>query len=490
MSIRRNTFYNLLGSFLPLLVSIVTIPFYIGLIGEERYGILAIVWLLLGYFGLFDLGLGRATAQHIASHRDACDQERAQVFWTALILNLGLGITGGLLVWPISLYFFDTLFKVEETLRPEIQNAVPWLALAVPMAILSGTLTGALQGRERFFELNLVSVTGTLLFQIFPLVVARYISIDLAVILPSVLLARFLTVLALLERCKRHIIHKYVLSFNRAKAGQLLRFGGWVTVTSFVGPMMVILDRIIIGSLMGAKAVTYYTIPFQLAERSALIPSSLTSALFPRFSALDASQEKILANEAMNVLIVVMTPLIVTCVLLIKPFLAWWVGAEFASESSLVGQVILIGFWINGFARVPYAQLQARGKPGLVAKCHLFEVLPYFFLLYIGLQYMGILGAAFAFTFRVFIDFMLLSVLAGSLSRAISIFSFPAILLVGSLLLTFQTYTENQLTLIYISVYIFMTMVWAWTKAPDSIKNQILTIIKPYLKSTYLTGRS
>lgn len=429
MSIRRNTSYNLLGSIIPLAVSLVTIPIYLSLIGEARYGVLAIAWLLLGYFGLFDLGLGRATAQRIAALRGGTPAERAQTFWTALTLNVGLGIVGGLLIWPIASFFFGNVFKVEDALRPEMQAAVPWLILAVPMATLSGVLTGALQGRERFLELNLISVSGTVLFQLLPLASAMYWGADLGVLLPAALFARLLTLLLLYGCCSQRIFQGYPVTFVRAQAGQLLRFGGWVTVTSFVGPMMVILDRFIIGAMVGAKAVAFYTIPFQLAERITIIPTALSSALFPLFAAVSREEEQRLAQQGLRTLVVVMTPMVVIGIIYIEPFIAWWISPEFAHQSSLVGQILLIGFWVNSFAKLPSAQLQARGRPDLVAKCHVGELLPYFGLLYLGLTSYGIVGAAAAFFLRVSLDFLLLAGLAGILRQSIKVLLIPTLLM-------------------------------------------------------------
>lgn len=478
MSIRQNTLYNLIGAIIPLAVSLITIPVYIGLIGEERFGVLAIVWLLVGYFGLFDLGLGRATAQRIAALRDATAQERAEVFWTALAMNTGLAIVGGLLIWPVAVYFFENIFTVEEALRAEILRAIPWLVLAVPIAIVSGVFSGALQGRDRFLELNVISVLGTVLIQVMPLIVAQFMSTDLTFLLATVLFSRLLTIFALFERCKRHVICSYKPSYKSALAKKLLHFGGWVTVSSFVGPLMVILDRLIIGSVLGAKAVAYYTVPFTLAERTTIIPVALTTALFPRFSAASSREEKLLASNALEVLAVIMTPIVVTIIIFLGPFLAWWVGVDFAEQSTLVGQVLLLGFWVNGFARVALAQLYARGKPDLVAKCHLLEVLPYFVLLYLGMHYLGLVGAAIAFSSRVFFDFVLLSALAGGLWQALRLFFVPLMLLIFSLLIPFMSSPDDMSWLSYAIVNILVTMSWAWWKAPEFFRMSVLDKLK------------
>lgn len=470
MSIRRNATYNLLGSIVPLAMSLVTIPIYLGLIGEARYGVLAVAWLLLGYFGLFDLGLGRAVAQRIAALKTGSADERAKAFWTALVLNIGLGVIGGLLIWPIANYFFGDILKVEDALRPEIESAVPWLVMAVPMATLSGVLTGALQGRERFVELNLISVLGTLLFQLLPLFVAALEGPGLGLILPAALFARLITLVILFEACRRQIFRGHAASFVRSQAKQLLGFGGWVTVSSFIGPMMVILDRFIIGALLGANAVTYYTVPFQLSERSTIVSNALTSAVYPRFASMSPDEERHLAAESLRALAVVVTPLTVVGILLMGPFLALWISQEFADRSTVIGQVVLLGFWVNGFAKIPYAQLQARARPDLVALCHLGEVLPFFALLYFGLSTFGLIGAAIAFSVRVVADFALLANFAGILLLALRILLIPSALVITAFVITLHDNTAQPEWLLLISLHLLLTAAWAFRSAPAAIR--------------------
>ena len=56
----RNTIWNLLGQVLPMVVGVVAIPPLVHSLGVDRFGVLSLAWIIIGYFSLFDLGMGRA----------------------------------------------------------------------------------------------------------------------------------------------------------------------------------------------------------------------------------------------------------------------------------------------------------------------------------------------------------------------------------------------------------------------------------------------
>src|SRR3546814_16576536 len=60
---------------------------------SSELGFLSLVWLLSGYFGSFDFGIGRATAYVLARPQTSpdCGNSAAQIFWTALTLSAAFG---------------------------------------------------------------------------------------------------------------------------------------------------------------------------------------------------------------------------------------------------------------------------------------------------------------------------------------------------------------------------------------------------------------
>lgn len=412
MSIRKNTLINLVGAVVPMGVMLVTVPLYLNLLGEARYGVLALVWLVLGYFSFLEMGLGKATANQIAKAAQGPAAERSEIFWTALLINAAMGVVGAGILWLAGDYLLTSVLKMPEDFRAEAIAALPWMIATLPLALVSSVLNGALEGRNRFLTVNLLQVVSNTVFQVAPLLVAYLYGPSLEIVIPAAVLSRAAMNLPFLLACHRAVPFSLAPRFSTRRAKSLFSFGGWVALTGMVSPLMETLDRFLIGMVLGAKAVAHYTIAYQLATKVRILPASLSRALFPRFSAHSAAATE-LAVESFAALIAVMTPAIVLGVLLVGPFLTLWVGPKVAEHAAPIAQIILVGVWANSLAYIPLSLLQGGGKPGLVAKLHLAEFLPFLAILYVATTEWGLIGAAAAWTTRVVADSLLLFWAAG-----------------------------------------------------------------------------
>ncbi len=406
--IARSTLINLAGAAIPAVLLLITVPIYLHLIGEARYGVLAIVWLLLGYFGVFDLGFGRAVANRIAALHDATAEDRQGIFWTGLAISAVTGLIGGAILYLLGDWLFAHVFHISGSLRIEAENAMPWLALALPLAIVISLLAGALEGRQAFLALNGAQIFGTVLYQLFPLVVAYAGWITLPYLISAAIVGRLLSVLLLFALSYRHVPLSPRPRFALHQVKSLLHYGGWITVTGLVGPLLTVFDRFLIGAKVGMVAVTAYTVPYNLVMRLSILPGSLQMALFPRFAMVDPTEAKALAARAILSIGAIMTPIVVIGLLLIKPFLILWVGPALAEKTAPVGQILLVGIWINTLAIIPFTYLQGRGRPDLPAKFHVLELLPYVAILWVLIDRLGVPGAAWAWDLRVLADTLLL----------------------------------------------------------------------------------
>jgi O-antigen/teichoic acid export membrane protein len=414
MGVQRNTAYNLLGSFIPLIVGVVTVPIYLRLIGEARYGVLALVWLFLGYFGLFDPGITRAALFHIA-RLNGREHERAResVFWTALAINLCFGVVGGIVLYAAGKPFFMSTFKMPASMRVEVIASLPWLAASVPVSIVMGVLGGALQAREGFGAYNLISGFNAFATLLIPLAVAYWYGPDLRWLIAAVLITRTAGAIPSLVVLRRLLPLGVGGRFEKRRVRTLFSYGGWVTISNLINPILTTMDRMVIGSIIGAQGVALYTVPFNLVSRISLLPAAFATGLFPKLSRGTREDSARLAQDAITALSAVMTPLVVATAAILPTFMRLWVGASFSQRAAPIGVVLLAGVWINSLAIVPFEHLQAIDRPDLTAKFHAIECVPFLAVLWLGLHFFGLIGAAWAWSLRVTFDAVLLLFVAG-----------------------------------------------------------------------------
>jgi O-antigen/teichoic acid export membrane protein len=399
-TLKTNFAINVFGAIVPLVVALVTVPIYVRHIGDARYGLLSIVWVLLGYFGFLDLGLSRAATNALARLRHAPQGERARVLVTTLVLNLGLGLFGSLCLAVFGSYLLQHVLAVPEALKLEIAQAFPWIVGLLPLALLSGVGIGALESRERFLLANVLQVSGFSLGQIAPVILAVVVSPSLAVVIPAAAMARALTVAAILIAVYRDEGPLSLAAFEPHQARKLLSYGGWISVSGIISPILTSLDQFVIGSLLNVAAVAHYAVPMNLVTRSQVFAGALIRTLFPRMSSVGPDEARSLASRALLSLAYIYGAICAPAIILTPVFFKYWIGADFAAVAAPVAEILFFGAWINGLAFVPSGLLQSQGRPDVTGKFHAAELLPFICILWGLTSAFGITGAALAWNLR------------------------------------------------------------------------------------------
>ncbi len=426
----RNTMLNVAGRVIPLLVGIATMPYIIRHLGPARFGLLSLAWIVVGYFALFDLGIGPATTKFVAELLGKGETERLPALvWTALATQSSFGLVAGVLLAAASPALVEHLLKIP----PELQTDARWvfliLAVSLPIGFASGSLGGVLAASQRFDLLVAVGISTSLLSYLIP-AGALALGFGLRGIVLLMVVSQIVGLGAYFLFCLRlYPALGRASAFHRSLVRPLLGFGGWMTVSGAVAPILVYFDRFLIGALQSIAAVGFYTPPYTIATKLGILPSSLAATLFPAFSTSTGRGDNewisnVLVRSLKCLLLIVGTVALVMG-FFARPLLTLWLGTKFAAEGTLVLQILVAGMLVNSLALVPYNLLQGIGRPDLTAKFHLLEIPLHVGLTWFLVTKYSLPGAALAWALRVSLDFLLLIVAACSLTHT------PARLLVS-----------------------------------------------------------
>ncbi len=419
----KNTLWNSLGLVLPLFVGLLSMPFLINGLGIERFGVLTIIWMVIGYFSIFDFGLGRALTKLIAERlgRDKKDQESIpSLFWTAMSMMLFLSVIGSLIVCLIAERMVFVWLNIDQYLQSESLSSFYLMSLSIPIVVATTGFRGMLEAYQKFKIINSIRIPLGLLTFLGPLVVIPF-SNSLSVIIVVLFFGRLLGLYAYYYYCIRTVPSiKENKVFDKKQIGPLLNFGGWLTLSNIIGPLMVYLDRFLIGSVLTMTAVAYYVTPYEMITKLWMIPMGLIGVLFPALSTLiNSDRDKAVYFFSKGVIIIfhLMFPVFLIINLYAFEGITIWLGHEFAENSTTVMQWLSIGVFLNCVARMPMIMIQSAGRPDLITKLFLFESPLYIAALWYALDVLGINGAAMVWTARVLVDTVAMFILSSKAVR-------------------------------------------------------------------------
>ena len=396
----KNTILTFLGQVVPMLIALLTMPRVVKGLGADGYGLLSVALIVLGYFGMFDLGLSRATTKFVAESLTPDGVHRVpELIWTSVTVLLALGCAAGLTLAALTPIAVTHVFRMPPCLMGQARFSFFVLAASMPILLANEALRGVLEAAQRFDLVTCVKIPcSTLFYSVAALAIPFGITVSgIVVLLVSVrcasALAYLLMCLAVIPRLRSCV------SISREAFRPLARFGGWITLSTVTGPILGYLERFLIASTLSVSFLTYYSVPFDFVAKVLIFPASMAPALFPYFSyhgAQDTGRVSRVTSNSLRVLLLVITPVTALLVCFAGDILRLWMGSPFPARSTGVFQLLAFACFLNSFAYVPYSSVQALGRPDLKAILDLIVLPTYALLCWAFLHWLGISGAALA----------------------------------------------------------------------------------------------
>jgi len=415
-SIAKNTVYNLFGYGIPLIFALAIIPFLIKGLGNEKFGILNLAWVIIGYFSFFDFGIGRAITQIISEKIGSKQTEDIPgIFWTSFFMMLFISLVGTLILLLLAPTLVHSVFKISKNLQSETLNTFYLLTISIPIVTTTAGMRGVLEAYQKFGVINIIrTLLGVFSFlgPLLCLIITRNL---FWIVLFLVIVRVLIWALYMMQCFKLNSGIIKGINFRKNLVKPILKLSGWMTVSNIVVPVIVYMDRFLIGVLVSAAAIAYYATPYEVITKLLLIPGAITGVLFPAFSASylsNPSYTKKLSLKAVKYIFIILFPLILLIITFAHEGMRLWLGQTFADNSTVILQLLALGILFNSIAYIPFAYLQGIGRADLTAKTNLIELPFYLIAMWLAIKQGGINGAALVFLLRMLIDALILFFLA------------------------------------------------------------------------------
>lgn len=406
VALKKNSFFSLLTSAVPVLVGLVTVPILIRLLGLERFAFLSIIWALIGYFGILDLGLSRSLGKRAAKRHAAGDRQALSAdigFGICLVFGAGLLVALGVHVYGPAL-INERLQAGGEFLGEAVGSLSP-IAFSVPVLMLLAAIKGIFEGIQQFRQANFIQLFSGIANFILPAIVAFWAP-DIRPILWVLLGFRIVLLIISL-----YILHRKV-SFRLSLVGDwhLLTEGGWLTLSAIASPLMVYVDRLVLGTMVTLKSLAFYTTPVDLIGRLWIVPQAITRVTFPAFAYLakEPAKTRHTFEESLELMTFICFVPMLGLFFFSHEILHWWISLEMADSAALILRILCVGIFWNCLEWVSYSLLQATDGVRVAGIVALFEVPFYFLALWAVSANHGILGAAFVWAGRLLFDVVLI----------------------------------------------------------------------------------
>jgi O-antigen/teichoic acid export membrane protein len=344
MSLKIRALKNVASSWGGLAVNIAVgfflSPFILHHLGDEAFGLWVLIFALTGYYGIFDFGIRSSLIRYVSKFQATGDRdELARLINTSLFTYTLVGLV---LVVPTAIggIYVDRLFHIPPGFLREARILFWMVGYSLALGFPLGISGGILEGLQRFYLLNWTNIVATLLRAALIVYVLRlgFGLLSVALITVSLPLIASAVRAVIAQRLLRVPYGwKYV---SRESLRQVANYGSVTFMIIVAGRLRFKTDAVIIGSLLSAGAITYFSIGSRLVDYAGEVVTSLAQIFTPMSSHFhatgDFAQLRKIFVSGNRACALIMFPLTVILIVMGKSIIEAWVGARYVSSYTVL----------------------------------------------------------------------------------------------------------------------------------------------------------
>lgn len=401
--IRRNIIANMIGRAWGFISVYLFVPLYLKFLGIEAYGLVGFYSTLLGVLVFADMGFTATLNREMArlAARKESNREMRDLLRSYETVYTFSSLLVSLIIWFLAPLIAEHWLRSNVLHPNEIAAAIRLMGVAIAFQLPSGLFIGGLMGLQRQVQANYLQISWGLFRGIGAVLVLWLFS-------PTIIMFAFWQLISNIIYCfgaRLSLWHALSFSPDQSKPRfkfqvfrDTWRYAAGMAGMAVISTILTQVDKLVVSKMLSLEMLGYYVLAGALASAPVMLASPISSAVFPRFTGLVATGDRIaltqLYHRACEIVAVAIIPAGLTIALFTDNFILAWTGsAAAAKHAGLVAFFLVVGQLMQAVTILPYYLALAHGNIRLNIQIGIGSVVlitP--LLIYLIMKY-GILGA-------------------------------------------------------------------------------------------------
>ncbi len=365
----RNLMFNWGGHVAMLVVMFFLSPYIVGKLDAVLYGIWSLLNVLIGYMGIFDLGVRASVGRHVALYLGKKDEKGVN---ETIRAGLGFFSMTGLLILVVGVLLSLLFPKVFEGVPKEhfntVQTLLPLMVVSVWMSAIAAIYRSVLAAHDRFDVARAVDLS-VLLVRTIGTVWVLHLGWGLLGLAAAIIVSNF-TALIGNYCCANHYhpgLQSWPLLYSRKRLKEIINYGLAAFITAVAVKIIGQSDLVIAGATISVSDVREYSIGAMLVYYSSTFLTLIGRTFFPSvqraISSGAISEAKWLYGRQVRLALVFGICVYIGMATFSRPFIRLWMSQAGLNEESI--RVAAIVMSILAVSKLPL--LYTNAANGLLA---------------------------------------------------------------------------------------------------------------------------